>query len=70
MLSGDDAIPLMALCAKCRGLMNRDYRCSGCDASIHWFCSEGDVDENEMKGHGAHYWHVIPTKERILPVLQ
>ena len=56
MLSGDDPIPLMALCAKCRGLMNRDYRCSGCDASIHWFCSEGDVDENETKGHGAHYW--------------
>jgi len=46
----------IALCAKCSKLMTRDYRCAGCDKSIHWFCSEGDSNENESKGHGAHYW--------------
>jgi len=46
----------IALCAKCSKLMTRDYRCAGCDKSIHWFCSEGDSNESESKGHGAHYW--------------
>ena len=47
----------MALCAKCKGVMNRDYRCIGCDKSIYWFCSEGDKQRNESLGHGAHYWY-------------
>jgi hypothetical protein len=46
----------IALCAKCSKLMTHDYHCAGCDKSIHWFCSEGDSNENESKGHGAHYW--------------
>jgi len=43
-------------CVKCHGLMTLDYCCSGCRQAIHWFCSEGDKDSNESKGHGAHYW--------------
>jgi hypothetical protein len=35
--------------------MTLDYRCCGCDKAIHWFCSEGDKEINEGKGHGAHY---------------
>jgi hypothetical protein len=49
-------LTVMALCAKCKGVMNRDYRCIGCDKSIHWFCSEGGEQRNESLGHGAHYW--------------
>ena len=49
-------LSVMALCANCKGVMNRDYRCIGCDKSIHWFCSEGDEQYNESLGHGAHYW--------------
>jgi hypothetical protein len=47
--------PRLFPCAGCNLYMNRDYRCSGCDRSIHWFCSEGDFEENERKGHGAHF---------------
>ena len=36
--------------------MTLDYRCCGCDKAIHWFCSEGDKEINEGKGHGAHYY--------------
>jgi hypothetical protein len=49
-------LTVMALCAKCKGVMNRDYRCIGCDKSIHWFCSEGDGQRNESLVHCAHYW--------------
>jgi hypothetical protein len=38
-----------------RWLQWGDYRCCGCDKSIHWFCSEGDKDINAEKGHSAHY---------------
>jgi hypothetical protein len=46
------------VCVKCKHRMSPDYLCKGegCGRSIHWFCSEGNAEENEQKGHGKHYW--------------
>jgi hypothetical protein len=43
-------------CALCKGLTLNQYRCQGCDTAIRWFCSLGDYEVNQSKGHGAHYW--------------
>jgi hypothetical protein len=39
-------------CQGCGGLMSRDYLCSLCDKSIHWWCA---VNGKEGMGHGKHY---------------
>jgi hypothetical protein len=58
-MSDQEAEMALALCAYCSGVMRHDYGCRGCDKSIHWFCSDGGAEENEINGHGAHYWCVL-----------
>ena len=63
------AIPAENHCAKCKNRMSRDYLCKGCDNPIHWFCSEGDEEENEGKGHGKHYWCHPCYQQQAITVL-
>ena len=50
----DRKMALLYPCVKCHGPMTLDYCCSGCKKAIHWFCSEGNKELNESKGHSAH----------------
>jgi hypothetical protein len=70
------SIPAENHCAKCKNPMSCDYLCHGCDYlchgcdnPIHWFCSEGDEEENEGKGHGKHYWCHPCYQRQVITVL-
>jgi hypothetical protein len=55
--SSVEVVPIaVEVCIKCLGVMSRDYLCIGCNSAIHWFCTEGNSEVNESKGHGHHYW--------------
>jgi hypothetical protein len=57
-------------CTKCKNRMSRDYLCQGCEKPIHWFCSEGDKEENEGKGHGKYYWCHPCYQQQAITVTQ